>query len=210
MKWIHRCRDYNRKNTQKRLMALNAIRDVSPLDKCVSDHKPLASALAHLNCPPRAGRVLSSLLQQGRSAVHCLEILQRGYRAQYTQNERDFGLLTLRNGGPRLLHAAKHVRCAPSRDQVLPKHKHRPIAYGKTITVKDMLPVLPCKLPLCAYSICVDELAAEGALYHHWLAVHPRCFMVFAWSMQVFVKFKVKVICLPFANPNVVARGWYH
>ena len=39
-----------------------------------------------------------------------------------------------------------------------------------------------------------------GTLYHHWLVVHPRCFIDFVWSMQVFLKFKVKVICLPFAN----------
>ena len=32
-------------------------------------------------------------------------------RAKYTQNERDFGLLTLRIGGPRLLHAANHAGC---------------------------------------------------------------------------------------------------
>ena len=159
---IDRCRDLKRKNEQKRLLALNAIRDVSRLDKCVSDYKQLASALAHPNCPPRAGRVLSSLLQQGRSVPHCLEMLQRGYRAKYTQNERDFGLLTLRIGGPRLLHAANHAGCAPSRDQVLPKHKHRPIAYGKMITAEDMLAVLPSKLPFCAYSICVDEVAVEG------------------------------------------------
>ena len=135
-------------------MALNAIRDVSRLDKCVSDYKQLASALAHPNCPPRAGRVLSSLLQQGRNVAHCLEMLQRGYCAKYTQNERDFGLLTLRIGGPRLLHAANHAGCAPSRDQVLP-HKHRPIAYGKTITAEDMLAVLPSKLPfLCILHWC--------------------------------------------------------
>ena len=41
-------------------------------------------------------------------------MLQRGYRAKYTQNKRDFGLLTLRIGGPRLLHAANHAGCAPS------------------------------------------------------------------------------------------------
>ena len=52
---------------------------------------------------------------------HCLEMLQRGYRAKYTQGERDFGFLTLRIGGPQLLHIANHARCAPSRDQVLPK-----------------------------------------------------------------------------------------
>ena len=80
---IDRCRELKRKNERKRLMAMNAIRDVSRLDKCVSDHKQLASALAHPNCPPRAGRVLSSLLQQSRSVPHCLEMLQRGYRAKY-------------------------------------------------------------------------------------------------------------------------------
>ena len=45
---------------------------------------------------------------------------------------------------------------------MLPKHKHRPIAYGKTITAEDMLAVLPSKLPFCAYSVCVDEVAVEG------------------------------------------------
>ena len=56
---IDRCCDLN---TQERLMALNTIRDVSRLDKCVSDYQQLASALAHPNCPPRAGRVFSCLL----------------------------------------------------------------------------------------------------------------------------------------------------
>ena len=159
---IDRCRDLKQKNTQKWLMALNAIPDVSRLDKCVSDYKHFASALAHPNCPPRAGCVLLSLLQQGRSVAHGLEMLPRCYRAKYTQNERDLGLLTLRIGGRRLLHAANHAECAPSRDQVLPKHKHRPIAYRKMITAKDMLAILPSKLPFCAYSICVDEVAVEG------------------------------------------------
>ena len=104
-------------------MALNAIRDVSRLDKCVSD-KQLATALAHPNCSPRARRVLSFLLQQGRSVAHRLEMLQRAYRAKYTQNQMDFGLLTLRIGCPRLWHAANHAGCAPSRDQMLPKHEH--------------------------------------------------------------------------------------
>ena len=93
---------------------------------------------------------------------HCLEMLQRGYRAKYTQDARDFGLLALRIGGPRLLHIVKHAGCAPSRDQVLPKHKLRPIAYGNTFIVEDILAVLPSKLPFCAYPICIDEVAVEG------------------------------------------------
>ena len=60
------------------------------------------------------------------------------------------------------MHAANHAGCAPGRDEVLPKHKHQPIAYWKTITAEDMLAVLPSKLPFCAYSICVDEVAVEG------------------------------------------------
>ena len=108
--------------------------------------------------------VLSSLLQQGRSVAHCLEMLQRRYRAMYTQNERDFGSLTFRIGGPRLLHAANHAGCAPSRDQMLFKHEYQPIAYRKTIRAQEMLAVLPSKLPFCAYSIFVDELAVEGEI----------------------------------------------
>ena len=97
-----------------------------------------------------------------RRSAHCLEMLQRGYRAKYTQNERDFGLLTLRIGGPWLLHASNHARCAPSRDEVLPMPKHQPIVCGKTIAVEDMLAVLPSKLPFCAYSICVEEVGIDG------------------------------------------------
>ena len=111
--------------------------------------------------PPSCERVLSSLLQQGCNVTHCLEMLQRGCCAKYTPNEREFGLLTLSIGGPRLLHAAKHARCAPSRDQVPRKHKHRPIAYGKTITAEDTLAVLPSKQLFCAYAIRVDEVAVE-------------------------------------------------
>ena len=51
---IDLCRDLKQKNTQKRLMALNEIRDVSRLERCVGDYKQLASALAHPKCPPRA------------------------------------------------------------------------------------------------------------------------------------------------------------
>ena len=182
-------------------MALNAIRDVSRLDKCVSDHKQLASALAHPNCLPRTGHVLSSLLQQGRGVPHCLEMLQRGYRAKYTHHKRDFRLLALRIGGPRLLHGANHARCAPSRDQVLPKHKHQPIAYGNTITVEDILAVLPSKnSPFVHTPFLLTGWQLRGTLCHQWLRVHPHCYMGFAWSMGEFPKYRAKVICLPFAN----------
>ena len=85
---------------------------------------------------------------------------------------------------------------------MLPKHKHGSIAYGKTITTEDMLAILPSKLPFCAYSICVDEVAVEGDIVPSLVGGPSPVLYGFAWSMQVFLKFKVKVICLPFAGSH--------
>ena len=61
--------------------------------------------------------------------------------------------------------------------------------------------VLPSNSPFCAYSICVDEVAVEGDIVPSLVGgASPVLYGDFAWSMQVFLKFKVKVICLPFAG----------
>ena len=76
----------------------------------------------------------------------------------------DFGLRVARiaHRWPTAVACCKPWLMCPKRDQVLPKHTNRPIAYGNTVAIENILAVLPSKLPFCAYSISVNEVAVEG------------------------------------------------
>ena len=111
---LHKKRD---QRDDVRLAALNAHRKIVSLRGVADTASKLVIALRTKNFH-RVGPFLEHHMSQGHSLRYCVALLEQAVAPQllhkYTEQERDLALLTLRLGGPRLLHTFYKAGILPS------------------------------------------------------------------------------------------------
>ena len=99
------------------LAALNAHRKIVSLRSVANTTSKLVSAL-HTKIFHRVGPFLEHHMSQGHSLRYCVALSEQAVTPQllhkYTEQERDLALLTLRLGGPRILHTFYKAGILPS------------------------------------------------------------------------------------------------